>query len=74
MFPWLRTVLCRRIIVNLSSGRAFEGVLWAKRGPLLVLREAVLLEPGADPVDVDGEIVIERRRIEFIQAGLKVGR
>jgi hypothetical protein len=67
MFPWSRTLVCRRIVVNLTTGRAFEGLLITKRGPLLVLRDAVLLEPGADPTPVDGEIVIERRRVEFIQ-------
>jgi len=55
------------VLVNLTDGKAFSGVLWAKRGPLLVLRGAELLEPGADPVAVDGDVLIERPKILFIQ-------
>lgn len=65
-FPWRRTAVRRRVVVNLAD-KAVDGVLWAKRGPLLVLRDAKLLHAGAPPVPVDGEIVIERSRVEFIQ-------
>lgn len=61
-----RGLVRRRVVVNLPE-RSFEGVLWARRGPLLVLRNAQLLEPGAQPQPVDGEIVVERARVEFIQ-------
>ncbi len=66
MFWWRRTALRKRVVVNLSD-KAFSGVLWAKRGPLLVLRDAELLEAGRDPQRVDGEVVIERTRVEFMQ-------
>ncbi|MFJ4322244.1 hypothetical protein ACIP3A_03860 [Streptomyces tricolor] len=52
--------------MNLAD-KAFSGVLWAKRGPLLVLRDAQLLEAGRAPQAVDGEVVIERARVEFTQ-------
>jgi small nuclear ribonucleoprotein (snRNP)-like protein len=67
VFWFLRTMVRRRVVVNLASGRAFRGILWAKRGPLLVLRDATMYEPGVPPVAVDGETVIERRTVEFIQ-------
>jgi hypothetical protein len=57
----------RRALVNLTSGAAFDAVLWAKRGPLLVLRDVTLLEPDAEPATLDGEIVVERDRVSFIQ-------
>ncbi|WP_432027452.1 hypothetical protein [Streptomyces sp. 1222.5] len=66
MFAWRRTALRKRVVVNLSD-KAFAGVLWAKRGPLLVLRDAELLEPGREPQRIDGEVVIERARVEFTQ-------
>lgn len=56
----------KSVVVNLKSGRAFRGVLWAKRGPLLVLKNATLIEGGAS-VPVDGEVVVERTEIDFIQ-------
>lgn len=65
-FPWRRTAVRRRVVVNLAD-KAFDGVLWAKRGPLLVLRDARLLEAGREPQPIDGEVVIERGRVEFVQ-------
>ncbi|WP_405848142.1 hypothetical protein OG211_12380 [Streptomyces niveus] len=66
MFAWRRTAVRKRVVVNLAD-KAFDGVLWAKRGPLLVLRDARLLEAGREPQRIDGEIVIERSRVEFMQ-------
>lgn len=67
MFAWTRTALRRNVIVNLDTGKAFQGVAWAKRGRLLVLRNATMFDPGTEPAAVDGEVVIDRARIEFIQ-------
>lgn len=63
-----RTVVNRRVIVNLTTGKAIDGVLVRQSGPLLILKGASLLEPGADPVPMDGEVVVERDRVDFIQA------
>lgn len=62
-----RDLLADTLIVNLKTGRAFRGVLWAENGDLLVLRNVEMMEPGSQPVDVDGEVVVERRDIDFIQ-------
>lgn len=67
MFAFRRTLVRRRVLVNLKSEKAFRGVLWAKRGPLLVLRNAVLFEGRRTPVRVDGEVVLERNHVDFIQ-------
>jgi hypothetical protein len=66
VLAYRRTAVHRRVIVNFSD-KAFDAILWAQRGPLLVLREARLLQPGAEPVQMDGEVVVERSRVEFIQ-------
>ena len=66
LFAWRRTCLRRRVVVNLAD-KAFEGVLFDRRGPLLVVRDATLLVPGGQPQPIDGDIVIERARVEFIQ-------
>lgn len=63
---WRRTAVRRRVVVNLPD-KAFSGVLYAKRGPLLILRDAQLHEHGTQPQPIDGEVVIERSRVEFIQ-------
>lgn len=66
MFWWRRTALRKRVVVN-QADKAFAGVLWAKRGPLLVLRDAVLVQHGAADTPLDGEVVIERSKVDFIQ-------
>lgn len=68
MFPWRRTALRRRVLVNLQTDKAFRGVLWAKRGPLLILKEAELFERGRpEPVRMDGEVLVERANVDFVQ-------
>jgi hypothetical protein len=66
VFAWRRTAVRKRVVVNLA-GQAFRGILWAKRGPLLVLRNAELLEAGRAPQPVDGEVIVERVKVEFTQ-------
>lgn len=61
-YPELRTV-----IVNLKSGRAFRGVVWRRRGPFMVLRNAELLKDRAGGNRLDGEVLVERVDIDFIQ-------
>lgn len=72
MFAWRRTAVRKRVIVNLPD-RAFAGILWAQRGPLLVLRNAEMLEPGGQAVPMDGEVVVERSQVEFVQIVQVVG-
>lgn len=62
-----RTVVRRRVIVNLKSGEALAGVIVEHRGPLLVLAEVELLSAEASPIRVDGGAVIERSNVSFVQ-------
>lgn len=62
-----RTAVRRRVIVNKLDDEANEGVLWARRGRLLVVRDAVIFRPHLDPVPLDGDVLIDRDMIEFVQ-------
>ena len=64
--PW-RLVKARRVVVNLRSGQAIQGLLVRQSGPLLFLAEAQLLEGNSNPVPIDGQAVVERPGIDFIQ-------
>jgi hypothetical protein len=57
----------RRVVVNMADDCAMTGVLWRRHKRLVVLRGAELIEPGREPVSMDGEVVIERERIWFTQ-------
>lgn len=68
MGAFRKVLLLRRVIVNLDGGASIEGVLYRDPGNLLVLKNAIYHEPGAAPVELDGEAVIERTRVLFVQA------
>lgn len=46
---------------------AIRGVLWQARGPWLVMRSAALVKAGAPPIPIDGEIVIHRANLAYVQ-------
>lgn len=64
---WRRLMLRRRVMVNLRSGRAVTGVLVRRYGRTLVLKQAQALEPGAEPAGMDGDVVIDRSMVDFVQ-------
>ncbi len=57
----------RRVIVNTKTDRSFRGVLWRQRAGYLVLRNAELLKPRGETAWLDGELVIERANVDFVQ-------
>ena len=61
------SVLQRKVLVNLLSGNAISGVCVLDGREALVLRGATVHESGADPAAADGEIVIDRINVDFIQ-------
>lgn len=57
----------QRVIVNLDTGNAVEGVLVKHRGTSLTLADVTMHAPDRDPVEIEGTTVIDRARVEFIQ-------
>jgi hypothetical protein len=66
---WRPPCLLKRCIVNLQSDKstALSGVLWSSRGPWLTLRDVSAMRTGGAPTQVDGDVVIHRSNVEFIQ-------
>jgi len=62
MYPERRTV-----VVNTRTKLAFRGVLWQRRREFLVLRNVEMLRPHGETVAMDGEVVIMRDNVDFIQ-------
>jgi hypothetical protein len=56
-------------MVNLVAppDEAVRGVLWQSRGPWLRLKEATGFKAGQPPEHIDGEVLIERSNVAFIQ-------
>lgn len=58
----------REVLLNLTDDKtAVRGVLWQVQGRWFVLRRAELVLAGKAPVPMDGEVVIERAKVFFIQ-------
>lgn len=66
---WKPPALLETVIVNqVNDDRtALRGVLWRSRGAWLVLKQVEALTVGEKPVPVDGEVLIHRDRVAFIQ-------
>jgi small nuclear ribonucleoprotein (snRNP)-like protein len=67
MWAWRRTTYRQRVLVTTRTGRTFAGLLWARRGPLLVLVDVSLVGDPAAPVALDGRVVIEIANVDFVQ-------
>lgn len=59
----------QRVIVNLQhdANEALRGVLWQSRGPWLVLRDVEALKAGQPPTAMDGEVLVHRSNVAFLQ-------
>jgi hypothetical protein len=44
-----------------------HGTLWRSRGPWLVLRDVSLIRARKPPIPTDGEVVIHRANVSFLQ-------
>jgi hypothetical protein len=68
LFDRRRTsVLQRNVLVNLISGNAVAGVCTYDGRQALILRGATVHTSDSDPAPADGEIVIDRINVDFIQ-------
>lgn len=68
LFWWRPPCLLRAVIVNLTDGQtAIQGVLWNSRGAWLTIRDAKLLVANTTPQTIDGEAVVHRDRVSFVQ-------
>jgi len=67
MFGPRPLALRRRVLVNLKTGNAVEGVLWTRRRGVLVLKAATLHQPKTAPAPLDGEVLVDRANVDFVQ-------
>jgi hypothetical protein len=66
---WRPPFLYRVCLVNVVSDPdlAFRGVPWQMRGAWLVLRHAALIKPTTAATPIDGEVIIHRSNVSFVQ-------
>lgn len=51
----------------MKDGQAIRGVLWQSRGAWLVFRDCHGLVEGQKAQPIDGEVVIHRSNVSFLQ-------
>jgi hypothetical protein len=66
---WRPPCVLRTVVVQLvhDDTLAIEGVLWAVRGPWFTIARARLLKAGLEPSRVDGEVILHRSNVAFVQ-------
>lgn len=57
----------RKVLVSLVSGNALSGVCTHAGPEGLVLRGVMVHEPGTDPAPADGEVLVDRINVDYIQ-------
>lgn len=57
----------KRVVATLKSGASFVGILYATDSEAFVLREATSIQANHDPVSVDGEVLILRADLDYLQ-------
>lgn len=67
LFSRRPNALNRQVLVNLASGNAIAGVCTYNGPTSIVLRGATVHETDAEPAPADGEILIDRINVDFIQ-------
>ena len=65
----LQERVCDKVVVTLKTGAAFSGVLFKADERSLVLRDTQALGagPAGDHLAVDGELILFRSDIDFLQ-------
>lgn len=57
------------VLVQLHGNEGtLRGVLWARKGRWLVLKDAHLLRANGESLPADGEVLVDRSQVSFIQA------
>ena len=66
---WRPPCLLRRVVCQLTDdpNEALEGLLASYRGHWLTLRDVTALRAGATPEKMQGDAVIHRSKVSFLQ-------
>lgn len=63
--PFIDYLARKKAIVNLKTNVSFRGIIWYTTARYIIMRNAEFL--GDNPKNLDGEVVVERKEVQFIQ-------
>jgi hypothetical protein len=69
LFWWRPPCLLREVILNVTDDPsvAYQGVLWGSRGAWLTFKDVKAMRANQPPATMDGEMVIHRDKVSFLQ-------
>jgi hypothetical protein len=57
----------KRAIINTKSDKTFRGIIWKHNTRFVILKNAELLHSSKQATPVDGEVIVYKEDIDFIQ-------
>jgi small nuclear ribonucleoprotein (snRNP)-like protein len=57
----------KKVIINTKSNKAFRGILWRRWFGLIILKQVEMLWPGGEVKRMDGEVILFKSDVDFIQ-------
>jgi len=60
-----------QIVVHTKTGQSIRGAVRRRRRPWIILADAVLLDGSAEPVPLDGDVIIPVANVDFAQRTTK---
>lgn len=66
---WRPPFLFGEVVINLTSApdESIRGACWRVQGLWFVLRGASLCKAGREPMPIDGDVVVHRSNVAFVQ-------
>lgn len=62
-----RLLTAKRVLVTTTNGTALTGVVYSTKGRFLILKGAAIPAGDGEPIGLDGDVVVELDRVDFIQ-------
>lgn len=71
MFRWIDRLRRQTVVVHMSNGQSIRGLLVGTYKDCLVLAHAAYLGSGGSVQPIDGEAVVPREQIVWMQASMQ---
>ena len=67
MFEPRHPAVHRRVLISLKSGNAVSGLVARKIGDTYVLKGGMVHAPNSQPLQAEGELLVERENVDYMQ-------
>lgn len=57
----------KRVVISLKTGLTVTGIITRHRRGYCIVRDAQIIEPGGSSAPADGEILVQRDDIDYVQ-------